>query len=236
MPPSTVDPLDSPTATDIDKVYLAHDAQYIYIRFTLHAPGDPFTSHNNFFIDADGNGGTGFNAHGIGSEMLIQSGAGYQEKNGGFNEGGINGLDWSAAPSGVATDFELRISRAATYAGDGLPVFTSPNIAVLLEAEDAGFVPREFAPDSGGIAYELTAPPPSAPPGAIRLAAVNDTWWVNQNDIFTNAAWSDPSYNPFGQDAWEQGEGLFGFSPTPGVYPLPWMRSRVRPHLWLRPR
>src|ERR1051325_2235373 len=99
VPPSTVDPQDAASATDIKEVYVAHDAQYIYLRLTLYSPGDPFTSHNNIFIDTDANGGTGFATH-VGSELLIQSGVGYQEKNGGFNEGNVNGLDWAAAPAG----------------------------------------------------------------------------------------------------------------------------------------
>lgn len=95
------DPLDNPTTVDYADIYLANDDNYLYIRFTIHAPADPFTSARNIFIDADNNALTGFNAGGyVGSEMLIQSGAGYQEKNGGFNEGGINGLDWAAAPAG----------------------------------------------------------------------------------------------------------------------------------------
>src|SRR5687768_10107400 len=79
---------------DFRDVYVANDEQYLYIRFTLYANDSPFTSRNNIFIDADNNSGSGFHPLGLafGSEMLIQSGTGYQEKNGGFNEGAINGL------------------------------------------------------------------------------------------------------------------------------------------------
>src|SRR5207253_2481951 len=63
--PAYVDPAfaDDPTfpdnpskfdgATDLKAVYVAHDDQYLYVRFTLYAAGDPFTSHNNVFIDAE---------------------------------------------------------------------------------------------------------------------------------------------------------------------------------------
>src|SRR6266850_8315214 len=59
VPPAIVDPPDATAATDIKNVYVAHDAQYIYVRFTLYSPGDPFTAHNNIFVDADGNAGSG---------------------------------------------------------------------------------------------------------------------------------------------------------------------------------
>jgi hypothetical protein len=66
----------------------------------LYAPGDPSTARNNVFIDADSDTSTGFAPAGrlFGSEMLIQSGTGYQEKNGGFNEGAINGLGGPRRP------------------------------------------------------------------------------------------------------------------------------------------
>ncbi len=96
--PAYVDPAfaDDPTfpdnpskfdgVTDLKAVYVAHDDQFLYVRFTLYSPGDPFTSHNNIFIDADNDLMTGFPAAGglIGSEVLIQGGIGYQEKNGTF--------------------------------------------------------------------------------------------------------------------------------------------------------
>src|SRR5262249_36940756 len=83
------DPADNSTTADYGDIYVANDDNYLYIRFTLHAAYDPSGFQQNIFIDADNNPGTGYGANGIGSEMLIQSGAGYQERNGGFNEGGI---------------------------------------------------------------------------------------------------------------------------------------------------
>ena len=58
------------------------------------------------FIDTDDNTATGYTVGGIGSEMLIQWGGGYQEKNGGFNEGAVNNLGWDIAGSGDNLDFE----------------------------------------------------------------------------------------------------------------------------------
>jgi hypothetical protein len=220
VPPAIVDLQDAPTATDIKNVYIAHDAQYIYLRFTLYSARNPFTAVNNFFIDADANAGTGFATH-VGSEMLIQSGVGYQEKNGGFNEGSINGLGWLAAPTTLATDFEVRISRAATYASDGMPVFAGANIALLLEAEDQNFNPVEFAPDAGGILYELTADPPIAPPGNLALVGLGDQWFFNDSGLDLGTAWREPSYDRIIEDNWGGGPGMFGFSPNPGVYPAP---------------
>src|SRR6266404_3472307 len=108
IPPAYVDPpfQDDPAyqqdpsrfagANDLKSVYVANDNNYLYVRFTLYAPGNPFTSHENIFIDADNDVTTGYSVGGrVGSEVLIQSGVGYQEKNGTFNDGSnIDGLDW----------------------------------------------------------------------------------------------------------------------------------------------
>ena len=137
VPLAASDPLDASLAVDFADLYLANDDDFLYVRFTLHASGNPFTFQTNSFYDADASSSTGFVPTGttFGSEMLIQGGSGFQEKNGGFNEGGINGLLHVNASSGAlpATDFEFRVSRNATYASDGLSVFAQDDIAFLLQ-------------------------------------------------------------------------------------------------------
>jgi hypothetical protein len=157
-------PIGSSDAIQYDNVYLANDANNLYIRFTLYsARSDAFQNgFDNLFIDTDNNALTGFSTGGIGSEMLVQWGAGYQEKNGGFNEGGINGLGWSIAGSPDSMDFELSISRNATYASDSSPVFANDTIAVLLEGDDTTYASVEFVPPSGGLAYTFAAVPEPA--------------------------------------------------------------------------
>ena len=52
---------DSDTTTSIayTNIYLANDENYLYIRFAISASDDPFTSHQNIFLDTDNNAGTG---------------------------------------------------------------------------------------------------------------------------------------------------------------------------------
>jgi hypothetical protein len=153
VPLAYTDGVDLPTASDYQNIFITNDATHIFIRVTLHAPSDLAIFYNNIFVDGD-NAATGYNFR-IGSEMLIQGGGGYQQKNGGFNEGGINGLDWAIEPGGVGTDFEFRISRNATYASDGLPVFTAPAVGFVFDAENTSFQTVDTAPDAGGLLYTL---------------------------------------------------------------------------------
>ena len=153
VPLAYEDASETTAGADFRRVYVANDELYLYIRFTLYTPNSPFTSHNNIFLDTDNNASTGFHPLGLGgfgSEMFIQGGVGYQEKNGAFNEGAINGLDWAASPTENAADFEIRIARGATYANDSLPVFAIDTIALLLESENTSFVAVDLAPDSDG--------------------------------------------------------------------------------------
>lgn len=134
-------------------LYICNDQNYLYIRFSLYNSTNPFTSKQNIFIDADDNSATGYSAHGIGSEMLIQSGTGYRETNGVFNAGAINGLSWLASPTGSGTDFEVRISLSATYT-NGAPVFVGNTISLILESGEASG--NEWFPNvTGGLTYTL---------------------------------------------------------------------------------
>lgn len=219
VPLAHSDPANSnPSVVDYKDIYVANDDNYLYIRFTLHAAANPFTFLQNIFLDADNNGLTGYGAGGyVGSEMLIQEGAGYQEKNGGFNEDTINGLGWAAAPAGSGTEFECRISRTATYNSDGLPVFTSPSIAFVLEAEIA-FTPTEWAPALiGGVPYTFEAAPAPLTTN-VTLLARTDSWQFNAANSDLGTAWLDQNYDDTGA-GWSGGGGLFGYTPNPGAYP-----------------
>ncbi|MGH7977448.1 MAG: hypothetical protein ACREC8_12405 [Limisphaerales bacterium] len=154
-------PLGSSDAIQYENVYLANDANNLYIQFTLYsASPDAFANgYDNLFIDTDNNPVTGYSVGGIGSEMLVQWGSGYQELSGNFNAGSIDNLGWSIAGSPDSMDFELAISRNATYASDDSPAFANNTISILLEGDDTSYNNVEFAPPSGGIAY-IFAPVP----------------------------------------------------------------------------
>jgi hypothetical protein len=123
------------TAVSFAGLYVANDNDWLYLRFTLHTNGAPFSDYNtHVFIDTDNNSGTGYQPSGlsIGSEMVVESGTGYDERNGSFNAGTISGLGWLLSPAGTGTNFEVRLSRQAQYAG-GAPVFTNSTIRIMLQ-------------------------------------------------------------------------------------------------------
>jgi len=207
-------------AIQYENVYIANDQSNLYIRFTLYSPrANAFAnSYDNIFIDADNNPGTGYPVGGIGSEMLIQWGGGYQEKNGTFNDGtGINNLGWGIAGSADSMDFELAISLGATYASDGTPVFTSSTVAILLEGDDTAYTPVEFVVN-GGLVYGL-ASAPTAPVTNLSLVALSDSpWQVNASGTDLSTNWLDQAYDDSGT-GWATGDGIFGYTTSPGSYP-----------------
>jgi hypothetical protein len=224
VPVAYEDPSETTAGADFRRVYVANDELYLYIRFTLYAPASPFTSHNNIFVDADNNASTGYHPLGLagfGSEMFIQGGTGYQEKNGGFNEDGINGLDWAASPTENATDFEIRIARGATYDSDSLPVFAIDTVALLLESENASFVAVDLAPNSEGrLTYTFASAPEPFIGRRELLSLTGSTWRVEASGNNLGSEWREPAYDDT-QAGWNTGPGLFGFSPNPSVYPAP---------------
>jgi len=203
-------------------IYIANDEDYLYVRFSIYNEGSSsnntvFTSLQNYFLNTD-NLPTGYTSHGVGSEMLIQGGAGYQEKNGGFNEGAINGLGWAGLPAGAGTNFEFRVSRHATYASDNAPVFTQDDIALTLESETAGFVATEWFPPSGGVAYTFQTPPVVLTNNLPLVQLTNSSWQVNASGTDLGTNWLDQTYDD-GASPWNPGRGLFGYTPSAGAYP-----------------
>ena len=206
-------------AIQYQNVYIANDQTNLYIRFTLYAPWPAFqNSYDNIFIDADNNPGTGFGVGGIGSSMLIQWGGGYQEKNGGFNEGGVNNLGWNIAGSGDSLDYELSISLGATFASDNSLVFASNTIAILLEGDNTFYNNVEFAPPSGGFVYTF-ATRPSAPSTSVSLITLtNSSWQANASGTDLGTNWLGQTYDDT-VAGWVSGNGLFGYTPSPASYP-----------------
>ena len=210
-------------AIQYENVYVANDQTNLYIRYTLYSPRPDAmaNSFDNIFIDTDTNSLTGFPVNGgtvgVGSEMLIQDGTGYQEKNGGFNEGAIENLGWNIAGSPDSTDFELVISLGATYQTDGTPVFATNTIAILLEGDNTSYTSVEFAPPFGGLIYTLATQPATLPANTPLITLAN-TWQANAagTDLGTN--WLGQTYNDSGT-GWVTGNGLFGYTPSPGLYP-----------------
>ena len=203
---------------DFKAVYVANDEDFVYVRFTLYAPFDGFTGHNNFYFDTDANAGTGHFAV-VGSELLIEGGAGFQQKNGGFNEGGVTGLDWAGAPTGTGTDFEFRVSRHAKFEGDQSPVFTQDTIALALEATDPNWSRADTIPDADGVMYECAPPPPPLAANKLLIPLSGGSWQVNTGATPPDGNWSDPAYDDTAA-GWSSGAPFFGFTGSPGLYPV----------------
>ena len=80
---------------DYTQLQVASDSNYIYLRIqTSNSVNLQGSGLCNIFLDCDLNSATGFQALSgrIGSELMIQASQGYQQKNGGFNEGQITSL------------------------------------------------------------------------------------------------------------------------------------------------
>lgn len=146
-------------AVNFSQIQFANDTNYLYGHFKLFSPYAPFSDYNtHLFIDTDNNGQTGYQVTGalFGSEFMVESGFGYDQRNGSFNAGTVSGPGWAIAPATTANEFEFRISLSALYA-DGTKVFATNSFRILLQ-DDRG---PEIAVETG-IPYTL-APPQLGP-------------------------------------------------------------------------
>ena len=197
-----------------DNLYVANDEDYIYIRFSLYSAANPFTSKQNIFFDVDNNATTGLSENGLGSEMLIQSGAAYRETNGVFNSSPVSGLNWQAAPAVPTTEYEVRISRHSVYT-NGAPVFTNSAVTLFLESgENSG---NKWFPDVvGGLLYTFADVPPPLGANVTLVDAATSSWKVNDTGTDLGTDWLGQTYD---DSSWTTGLGLFGYTPSPGLYP-----------------
>jgi hypothetical protein len=177
---STAAPSGNTDAADVEYIYVYNDANYYYFRVTLWTDINPasgeFPDYVNMYFDTDNNQATGYQVNGVlGSEMLVQTGAGYQEKDGTFNDGyGINGLGWLCLPAEPGTNFEFEISRAATFGQDDTPVFSTNVINFMFLAQNPEWAAVNWAPPlgSGFISYS-NASAISVPPLPLGELAIN---------------------------------------------------------------
>jgi hypothetical protein len=197
-------PVGTAGAADFKDIYMYSDASRYYFRVTLWGDipsgSGQFPFYVNMFFDTDLSAGSGFGV--FGSELLIQSGFAYQQKNGGFNEGSINNLNWTCLPAVPGTNFEFSVSRAATFASDSTSVFPTNGINFAFQGMDPSFTPLNLAPASGVISFtnspQVTVP--ALPLGKLGIQRVVGgraalTWdapgALQARDSLTSGAWTN---------------------------------------------
>jgi hypothetical protein len=218
VPPALVDDVDSTGAVDLREVYLANDDQFLYVRVKLASLANFGAGHFQIVIDADADGSTGNAWLGVGSELLIEDGSPWQQKNGGFNEGAGSDLEWQLSPTGEIDGFEARISRTVKDA-ENLAVFKSNPFRVALGVLDPNWTSIDSAPAADGITYEFAAKPPVAT-GTRTVVALSATWRYNDSGNDLSSDWLAFDYDD-SQAGWSGGPALLGFGVTDGTYPVP---------------
>jgi len=159
--------VNNPGGVDFQNVYLANDADYLYVRYTLQQPADPISGWNTYiWLDNDNNPVTGYHPFGnpnVGSSVMIINDQAYQQAGGGWNEGSLPtaGVAYGAAAI-PGTDFEFRISRSVTGvygAFDGVPLLDSATIGVQLASETGTGDSLPAWSNYGTLSYTVAAVP-----------------------------------------------------------------------------
>ena len=222
---------DSGQGFDLHKIYVANDDQHLYFRVVisrLSTATNYSGFHHQFFIDSDNNPATGLG----GSEMAVEDNYGFSQRYGvNWSDGGVTGLGYLKAPSGVLTDYqyECRISRSVrdTQAADvppgsgnparDLAVFTQDAIAIGWTVRTSGWALQDEGPK---VSYELAPVPPVFTGTQTLIDLTSSEGRVTSDPLDLGTDWLAPDYDDSGFD-WILGPGLYGFDAPAGVYPAP---------------
>ena len=100
------------------------------------------------------------------------------------------------APAATAGEFEVRFSRHARFASDGLAVFTAPSIALFLESENTSFQTIDVAPDVDPIVHQLLnpTPPELGPLTIVGRGTAPAIAWTGPGRLQSSATLSTPDW------------------------------------------
>jgi hypothetical protein len=158
------------------QVQFANDTNYLYGHVKLASPNALFSDYySHVFFDTDLNAQTGYPVTGalFGSKMMIETGYGYDQRNGSFNAGAVSGLGWAVAPVASTNEFEFQVSLSALYP-DNSRIFGTNAFRILLQ-DDRG---PEVAVATG-IEYKIS--PPQLGP-----------LFITQSNSILNILWTGP--------------------------------------------
>jgi hypothetical protein len=181
----------SGTTLDLASLSIANDASNIYFLITYNQPVNPNSGDGtNVYLafDTDNHPATGFNVFGlnlIGSEVGWQNDGPFVQSNGVFNTGGtITGGTALIAPfNSVTTTQEYAISRFATYAASGQPVFPGNTFTVAVYAN-----PTPTTDLLGPVQYTCAT---NVPPGTYKTITIAGTTFADWAGVPT-LAWLPP--------------------------------------------
>lgn len=220
VPVTEIDEMDAMGDLDYRDVAIANDDDFLYVRVRLHAPASYANFHHQVLVDTDADGATGHPWGGLGSELFIENGASYQQKNGQFNEGAGSDLGWQVAPSGLSDQFEMRLSRSALDA-EGLTFFQQDAIALTVLSQTLDW---QLNDSVEALPYTLVTQPELFQ-GSKILTNFEDTFWFYQEIADPVAPdWLLPDYT--GEvvqgldETWQGGNGFFRLGGDAGAYPI----------------
>jgi len=146
---------------DFSKIWICNDSERLFIRFEIGSEHNLQRENSIYlYIDSDNNSSTGYSINGIGADFSIAFG----ERQGRLYNSGIaffelNEIGMLQSPSVSATEFEIALSRNATYYGT--PFFRADTIKLQLVNNIVGA--HDQAPDSGqtlSYTFDETPVPP----------------------------------------------------------------------------
>lgn len=157
------------SVADFDRVWIANDDDYIYVRFEIGTLTNLQTivTPLRLYFDVDQSAATGYPVGDIGSDLVLL----FPERHGAeqtasqFEAATMShaSLELVTGPTVAGTEYELRVRRDAVFPIRGTPLFSGSGFDILLEGQDGSGGPGDWAPD-GPAAHSYTMTSGSLPP------------------------------------------------------------------------
>jgi hypothetical protein len=186
----------NPGSVEYKDLSITNDTDYVYVRFTYYGPVGPlgpnsYGQNHQVVFNTDSDPGTGgWN----GGEVMVEN-LGVLRLGGNWTVGEYVGGNVAIAPGDAqSTQFELRVSRHATYEADGSPAFPNPSFEVFC-CTRTGTDWSEMDLTAPPVSYTFgTLPPVPATIVVTRVGAKIELTWPRGGVLETRASLNTGSW------------------------------------------
>ncbi len=158
---TVIDDAGDNTTVDIQKLWIANDENFLFIRLDLDQDIDILDDPNiTIWIDTDNNPGTGVKGFDIGADIIYSfgSGRGTVVVNGREYSVSHDDISLFSLPTVTSSQFEIAFRRNSVFGNGSLEMQRQISIVAINNIQNGDYAPNE----NGGLIYQMVDDPLTA--------------------------------------------------------------------------